>query len=149
MDRHLPIIYLRPGEAHFYLNPTRVITVLGSCVSLIMYIPAIMAHPHTLPSSSAREEGSFFKHTLLSRRVGAICHAVMPTLEGLLIRNSFQKDIFQYVYSSIEWMISQFEKTLIKNGDVESKIIGGVDMLIDNDKGTSLIAMGKKNAKVS
>ena len=52
----LPTIFLKPGEVHFGRDPARVITVLGSCVSVIMY------HRHTM--------------------IGAICHAVMPSRRG-------------------------------------------------------------------
>jgi len=49
----LPIVYLKPGELCFAENPTLVTTVLGSCVSVIMY-----------------------NHRLC---IGAICHALLPT----------------------------------------------------------------------
>lgn len=48
----LPVIYLKPGELYLGEQPTKVTTVLGSCVSLI-----------------------FFHRP---RRLGAICHALLP-----------------------------------------------------------------------
>lgn len=52
-DRLLPKIYLRPGELVIADEPMLVTTVLGSCISVILFSPR--------------------------RRIGAICHATMPS----------------------------------------------------------------------
>ena len=49
---NLPIVYLKPGELHYAEKPTLVTTVLGSCVSVIMYNKRFC--------------------------IGAICHALLP-----------------------------------------------------------------------
>lgn len=49
----LPLVYLKPGELYFAEKPTLVTTVLGSCVSVIMYNNRL--------------------------GMGAICHALLPT----------------------------------------------------------------------
>ena len=82
--QELPTIYLKPGEVHFGGEPSRVITVLGSCVAVIMY------HRHT--------------------RTGAICHAVMPTYVAAKKKRPPSEEILQYVDSSVEWMLNRFEK---------------------------------------
>ncbi|MDF1553633.1 MAG: chemotaxis protein CheD [Deferrisomatales bacterium] len=45
-------VFLRPGEVMFAEKPAHVITVLGSCVAVVMYSPRL--------------------------RVGGMCHAVLP-----------------------------------------------------------------------
>jgi chemotaxis protein CheD len=51
-ETELPTLYLKPGEMYFGETPALVITVLGSCVTIILY------------------------HRSL--RLGAICHALLP-----------------------------------------------------------------------
>lgn len=52
-DRLLPKIYLRPGELVVVEEPMLVITVLGSCISIVLFSPRV--------------------------KMGAICHATMPS----------------------------------------------------------------------
>lgn len=49
----LPIVYLKPGELYFAEEPTLVTTILGSCVSIVMYNSRLCT--------------------------GGICHALLPT----------------------------------------------------------------------
>ena len=120
----LPTIYLKPGEVHFGRDPARVITVLGSCVSVIMY----------------------YRHTM----IGAICHAVMPSYIGTMKkRPSSQSDMFQFVDSSMEWMLDQFEKIRIRREDIEVKIFGGSEIFYNNKKYDSSISMGRKNIEAA
>jgi chemotaxis protein CheD len=51
-EAELPTVYLKPGEMYFAETPAQVITVLGSCVTIILH------------------------HRRL--RLGAICHALLP-----------------------------------------------------------------------
>jgi len=95
----LPTIYLKPGEMHFGTTPARVVTVLGSCVSIIMY--------HR-PSQT-----------------GAICHAVMPSSDARTSRRGTSKDAFQYVDSALEWMLEHFRKMGIRMNAIEVMIFGG------------------------
>lgn len=59
----LPLIYLRPGAMHFGEAPSRVCTVLGSCISVTLYSPG--------------------------HRIGAICHALLP-IAGIEAENDFR-----------------------------------------------------------
>ena len=121
--QELPTIYLKPGEVHFGREPARVITVLGSCISVIMY------HRHTM--------------------IGAICHAVMPSYIGTMRKRPSSKDMFQFVDSSMKWMLAQFEKIGIKSKDLEVKIFGGSEIFYDNKKYKSSISVGKKNIEAA
>jgi chemotaxis protein CheD len=121
--QELPAIYLKPGEAHFGAEPSRVVTVLGSCVAVIMY------HRHT--------------------RIGAICHAVMPTYAATKKKKPLSEDVLQYVDSSVEWMLKQFGKIGIKALDLEVKIFGGSEIFYDRKKYETSISVGRKNIEAA
>jgi len=120
--RELPSIYLKPGEAYFSGDPTKVVTILGSCVSVIMYCSA--------------------------RKIGAICHAVMPSPDGLKPRKPSPGDTFQFVDSSVVWMVSQFEKAGIRRSDIEVKIFGGAEIFVGANTGGS-VSVGRKNIEAA
>jgi chemotaxis protein CheD len=121
--QELPTIYLKPGEVHFGAEPSRVITVLGSCVAVIMY------HRHT--------------------RIGAICHAVMPTYEAAKKKRPPSEEVLQYVDSSVEWMLNRFEKRGINSKDLEVKIFGGSEIFYDSKKYETSFSVGTKNIEVA
>lgn len=52
-NRPLPKIYLKPGELVIAEEPTTIITVLGSCISVALFSPRL--------------------------KIGTICHATMPS----------------------------------------------------------------------
>jgi chemotaxis protein CheD len=52
LDKRLPNVFLKPGEVYVSQAPALVSTVLGSCVSVILYSP--------------------------DARMGAMCHAMLP-----------------------------------------------------------------------
>jgi chemotaxis protein CheD len=121
--QELPTIYLKPGEVHFGAEPSRVITVLGSCVAVIMF------HRHT--------------------RIGAICHAVMPSYDKSIKKRSPSHDVFQYVDTSVTWMLEQFEKIGIKPKDLDVKIFGGSEIFYDSKKYKTSISVGRKNVEMA
>ena len=118
-----PTRYLKPGEIHLTDKPAIITTVLGSCISVTMYD----------------------KHT----RLAAICHAVLPTENTTGKRNHKKHDIFQYVDSSLEWMLEQFEKKGMKRRDIEVKMFGGAEMFAQTRPGKISIAVGKKNIETA
>jgi chemotaxis protein CheD len=119
----LPTIYLKPGEVHFGQEPARVVTILGSCISVIMY------------------------HRLTG--ISAMCHAVMPTHETAKKSRHSTKDMFQYVDSSVRWMLNQFKKLGIKDKDLEVKIFGGSELFYDRKRYDSSFSVGRKNVEVA
>lgn len=121
--QELPTIYLKPGEMHFGTEAARIITVLGSCVSVTMY---------------HRRTGT-----------GAICHAVMPSSEAPRSPKSAAKDRFQYVDTSMIWMLAEFEKRGIKAADIEVKIFGGSEMFTDTNGKVTAMSVGRKNIEAA
>jgi chemotaxis protein CheD len=121
--QELPTIYLKPGEVYFGTEPSRVVTVLGSCIAVIMY------HRHT--------------------RIGAICHAVMPTYASAKKKRPLSEEVLQYVDSSVEWMLKHFEKIGISPKDLEVKIFGGSEIFYDSKKYKTSISVGRKNIEAA
>jgi chemotaxis protein CheD len=122
LQSETPIIYLKPGEIHFAKDPAKIITVLGSCISIIMYTRI--------------------------RKIGSICHAVMPSLESARVNTHLMRDAFQYVDSSVEWMLSKFEEAGVKRSDIEVKLFGGAEISVPQ-KGSKSIAVGRKNVEAA
>jgi chemotaxis protein CheD len=116
---HTKTHYLKPGEVYAAREPALVTTVLGSCISVTM------RHAPT--------------------GLSIMCHAVLPSRAGARKRDVEGRDIFQYVDTSIEWMVSQFEKMLIKPSAVEVKMFGGAAMFPDAGSKTRDLGVGRKN----
>ncbi len=117
--------YLKPGEVYISREPSLITTVLGSCLSLTMH----------------------HKPTGLS----IICHAVMPSRSEARKNdeNGSSKSIFQYVDSSLEWMITQYEKSGIEPSSVEVKMFGGAAMFTDFGTAAKELGVGKRNVETA
>jgi len=65
--RDIKKIYLHPGELAFAVEPTEISTVLGSCISLVLYSPRLqlgaMCHT-TMPSGTAQDPGKYTDQTI-------------------------------------------------------------------------------------
>jgi chemotaxis protein CheD len=114
LQTDLPVIYLKPGELYLGEQPTLVTTVLGSCVSLI-----------------------FFHQP---RRLGAICHALLPT-------NKEQEKSFRYVDSSFHWMLKQFQSRDIPSPQIQVKLFGGADVLECYQGICRTVTVGQQNIR--
>ncbi|NJD57757.1 MAG: chemotaxis protein CheD [Nitrospirae bacterium] len=115
----LPSIYLHPGELVICEEPTRVVTVLGSCVSVTMF----------------------------SRRLklGAICHGTMPRCKSLKQCTELCIDAFKFMDCAIRHMLTHFREFGILNRDIEIKVFGGADTLQSKSSNT----IGSQNIKVT
>lgn len=95
-------VYLMVGQGGIFFAPTRVQTVLGSCVSVTMHCPA--------------------------RRWGAIFHALLPTADRYPgLRNT--GDHFRYVDSSVRSLLAEFERHGVMSSELEFKVFGGASPL--------------------
>ncbi|MFZ5452548.1 MAG: chemotaxis protein CheD [Thermodesulfobacteriota bacterium] len=92
----LPVIFLKPGELFLGEQPAVVVTILGSCVSMIFYDR--------------------------THRLGAICHALLPT-------DTLQENSFRFVDRSFYWMLKQFQSRGIVPSQIQGKLFGGADVL--------------------
>jgi len=115
----LPTIYLHPGELVICREPMKVITVLGSCVSV----------------------------TLFSRRLGmsAICHGTMPRCRSIKQCTELCVDAFKFMDCAILHMLRNFRDAGAQNRDIEVKVFGGADTLMSKSSNT----IGSQNIKVT
>jgi len=103
--------YLKPGEVIFSFNPVLVSTVLGSCVAITMHAPA--------------------------RRIGAICHAMLPT-------NSSQTDDHHYVDSAVRALHRKM-LSLGLGTDLVIKLFGGAQVLAKGQATSGRPSVGEQN----
>lgn len=113
----LPTVYLKPGELYIGEKPTKVVTVLGSCVSI----------------------------TLFSKRlkVGAICHGVLPKCRSNGKCSPACGEMFKFMDCSFHYMLARFKKIGIPKDDIEVKVFGGADTFASRKES----AVGTMNVK--
>ncbi|WP_303851285.1 chemotaxis protein CheD [Seleniivibrio woodruffii] len=92
-------VYLKPGEIFFSDRHTVVNTVLGSCVSITMYVPRLKA--------------------------GMISHCVLPTALGAIKRG---EDAMKYVDCAILYMHKKMSGCGAEKRETEVKLFGGSAM---------------------
>lgn len=120
-------VYLNPGELHLSRRPTRVTTVLGSCVALTIFAP---------------------RH-----HMGGICHGMLPNCPSLPHDHEAKwatagcnQTCFKYMDCSILYMLQAFDKARVPRGDLQIKLFGGSDMF--NGVGEAP-TVGRKNLEVA
>ncbi len=107
---HLPSFFVKPGDYHFSKKPEMVITILGSCVSVIMYD--------------------------LENKISFLSHCVLPTQAQY--DNEGEKNQFKFVDSAIYKMLKVFEKYEIPKKNIVVKLFGGSDQLGSDQKRDSI-----------
>ncbi len=107
---HRTTVYLQPAEFYIGEKPTKVVTVLGSCVSV----------------------------TLFNKRlgIGAICHATLPVCRTRKGCRKYCKDAFKYTDCSIKFMLKKFRDLGIAEHEIEIKVFGGADTLASRRENT-------------
>lgn len=95
----LPRVYLNQGDVCFTSEPSLLVTVLGSCVSVTFYY---------------REQ-----------KIAAMCHGFLPC--GNCRRND--DTIFRYMNCSLDYIIQRFEQLRIPKQTIETKVFGGACMV--------------------
>jgi chemotaxis protein CheD len=118
-DPDVDNVYLKPGELYIGERPAKVITVLGSCVSV----------------------------TLFNRRlsIGAICHGAMPHCRKVKKCHELCKDAFKYVDCSLHYMLWRLRSYGVTDSELEVKLFGGADTLSSKKENT----IGSMNVKMA
>jgi chemotaxis protein CheD len=119
MHAELPVVYLKAGEMHFTDEPSVVITVLGSCLSVTMH---------------SRRMG-----------IGGICHGLLPECEGKKACSSGCREGLRYVECSILQMLRLFEKAGAKRSEIDVMCFGGADMFSRKIQKPGLVSVGRQN----
>lgn len=113
----IPTIFLKPGEAHCGPGPSRVVTVLGSCVSIVLF------------------------HR--GERFGAMCHAIMPSRGGRGLAAA--RGDLSYVDGSVAWMLAEFVKRGLPVEEIDAKVFGGAALLGEPRVEIPYLAVGRRN----
>ncbi len=103
--------FLKPGEVIVSADPVIVSTVLGSCVAVTMYSP--------------------------QRRVGAICHAMLPC-------NPKQDVNLLYVDTAVQYLYKKMTEGGSKT-DLVVKLFGGAQVLVESTKVETRRMVGEMN----
>lgn len=116
------MVYLKPGEMYFTNEPTVVVTVLGSCLSVTMFSK---------------------KHGL-----GGICHGLLPQCSGENRREECRGeclDGYKYVDCSIRKMVRLFDRQKVRRSEIEVKCFGGADMFSRPIERSGTASVGRQN----
>lgn len=119
-NQDIEVVYLHPGEICISPHPRKVITVLGSCVSVTMFNPRL--------------------------RTGAICHGTLPRCRST---NKECPDpcieAFKFMDCAILYMLRKFRGLGIMNNEIEIKVFGGADTLASKSSNT----IGSQNIRTT
>lgn len=126
-DIRLSTRYLRSSEMFFQDNgdpPVRVMTVLGSCVSVTFFHPRLGA--------------------------AAMCHAIMPRCpRESECRADRCRQPFKYAHCALGGMIRRFHDLGIPPAEVEAKLFGGSDMFQPDPTGRGIPSVGRMNVQAA
>ena len=117
-------VYLHPGEYHFATKPTMIHTILGSCVSVVLYDQA--------------------------HQFGAMCHAVLDSVPSPQEQRG--KRCYKYMDCVLEEMIHKFRSYGIAMQSLRAKVFGGAQMLLEEEREMASAArpgVGVKNAQMA
>jgi chemotaxis protein CheD len=119
-DEQLPLVYLKPGDAHFSSRPELVVTVLGSCLSVTMF---------------NRQRG-----------LAGIFHALLPECGRRKIGcDAGCTEEYRHVACSIRRMAKVFDSHGIPRSEIEVKCFGGSDMFRQAPNEASPHSVGRQN----
>ncbi|MBF0419256.1 MAG: chemotaxis protein CheD [Magnetococcales bacterium] len=120
-------VYLEPGELFVGTRPTEVCTVLGSCVSLVLY------HPQT--------------------KLSAMGHGKLPSRScshGSANGVKVCRMMGDFVSCSTHFMLSWFHQMGIPSKELEAKLFGGAMMFnLPGKEEASTVAIGKRNVETA
>jgi chemotaxis protein CheD len=119
MDEGLPVVYLKAGEMHFTGEPSLVVTVLGSCLSVTMHCGRA--------------------------GLGAISHGLFPACaaQGACRKNC--PEGFRYVECSIRRMLEFFDRAGTRRSEIEVKYFGGADIFSRKIEHAGVVSVGRQN----
>jgi len=120
---HLSTVHLKAGEMHCADRPTLVVTVLGSCLSVILYNRRL--------------------------RIGGICHGLLPSCGRQKTCNGHCAEKFRYVDCAIRQMVKIFDRFGVKRSEIEVKCFGGADMFSRPIEKPGLLSVGRQNSETA
>jgi len=113
-------VYLHPGQLCVARQPSRVTTVLGSCVAAVLYSPRL--------------------------QMGGICHAVMPQAGYTQASGSE----FRYTDRAVSHLFACFQRLGVDPGEIIVKLFGGANSWrVRAPAGSPLQGVGEVNVAVA
>jgi chemotaxis protein CheD len=94
--------FLKPGELVASERPLIVSTLLGSCVAVTLFSPG--------------------------RRLGAICHALLPSCRSESPCSHHRAEAGKYVQCAIWHMLEWLSDRGVERREIQAKVFGGADM---------------------
>jgi chemotaxis protein CheD len=116
-------IYLKAGEIVISQDPSVVLTVLGSCLSVTMF---------------HRRSG-----------IGAICHSLLPQCAEAARCSRECSEPGKYVECSVRTLVKRFHQIGISSRELEVKVFGGADMFGPKSPLQGMISVGKQNVAIA
>jgi len=117
-----PVFHLHIGECFLSKSPTLVCTVLGSCVAVSFYQPAI--------------------------QLGGIFHALLPDATEYK-SESHDNQPCRFVNHSINSILQAVERHGGRRKDIQIKVFGGAELFGFTGSGISRDSVGRKNVQVA
>ena len=119
----MPVIYervfLKAGEVIIVQRPTRIHTILGSCVAVVFH------HHRTGVSGICHAQLGEKKHKT------ATCTEVCSKKCLENVKNSSP---LKYVSCAIKYMVQEFERRGIRAHEIDVKLFGGANVLVTADE---------------
>lgn len=122
-DMRIGEVYLQPGEMFLAQQPTIIRTLLGSCVGIAFW---------------AREHG-----------IGALCHAMLPRCPETLPAEADLLSRYRYVDFAIRDIGRKLDVFGVVRPDVEVKVFGGADVLLEHGDYSSRDTVGSMNVQTA
>lgn len=119
----IPKIFLHPGEFHISTSSEIVTTVLGSCISVIMFDT--------------------------ERRLSMMSHNVMPTCEKSSSCNGDCTNVYKYAECSVKQMLKIFKKAKIPRRNIVVKLFGGSELMNVGHNTDSNTSIGSRNIEAA
>jgi chemotaxis protein CheD len=116
-------IFLHPGEFHLSTKPEKVMTVLGSCISVIMYDT--------------------------NRQISMMSHNLMPSCGNPTTCNGNCPNVYKYIECSVKKMVKVYDSVNIKRNNIVVKLFGGAELMAGGRNFESLNSIGSRNIETA
>ncbi len=123
IDGELPVVYLKAGELYVTTEPTLIVTVLGSCLTVTMF------HRR--------------------KRLGGMCHGLYPRCRDAGTCTGSCEAAPRYVACAIRQMAGVFDRDGVRRSEIEVKCFGGADLFSSRKRPSELISVGRQNVSVA
>ena len=124
LDRKIiPEIFLHPGEFHLSTSPEKVTTVLGSCISVIMYDT--------------------------EKQISMMSHNIMPSCGKSSTCKGDCSNVYKYAECSLKQMLKVVDSVKIARSNIIVKLFGGSELMNSGHNSEGMISIGSRNIEAA